>query len=215
MSLPHLNDSLSLFHDTSSFQTQWQLQNFYYELPQHQIKSNNHRAEAVKEYEEAVKRAPNNAPIRNNLAAALCKIMDFNGAKTHIDKAIEIDPKYVKAWARKGDIEVICKENHKALESYKKGLELDPTNAACKDGLRKVTAMINYGASTMTEEEKMDRARKGMADPEIQSILQDPVIQQILKDFNENPQAANQAMMNPVVRAKIEKLIASGVVQTA
>lgn len=66
--------------------------------------------QAVAEYEEAVKRAPNNAPIRNNLAAALCKIMDFNGAKTHIDKAIEIDPKYVKAWARKGDIEVLVKE---------------------------------------------------------------------------------------------------------
>lgn len=65
---------------------------------------------AVKEYEEAVKRAPNNAPIRNNLAAALCKIMDFSGAKMHIEKAIEIDPKYVKAWARKGDIEVLIKE---------------------------------------------------------------------------------------------------------
>ena len=67
----------------------------------------------------------------------------------------------------------------------------------------------------MTEEEKMERARRGMEDPEIQAILQDPVIQQILQDFNENPQAANQAMSNPVVRAKIEKLIASGVVQTA
>ena len=107
------------------------------------------------------------------------------------------------------------KENHKALESYKTGLELDPSNTACKEGLRKVTAMINYGASQMTEEEKMERARHGMADPEIQSILQDPVIQQILRDFNENPQAANQAMMDPTVRAKIEKLIASGVVQTA
>jgi stress-induced-phosphoprotein 1 len=53
-----------------------------------------------------------------------------------------------------------------------------------------------------------------MADPEIQSILQDPMIQQILKDFNENPTAAQQAMANPAVRAKIEKLIASGVVQT-
>jgi stress-induced-phosphoprotein 1 len=59
---------------------------------------------------QAVKRAPNNAPIRNNLAAALCKIMDFSGAKMHIEKAIEIDPKYVKAWARKGDIEVLIKE---------------------------------------------------------------------------------------------------------
>jgi stress-induced-phosphoprotein 1 len=171
--------------------------------------------EAVKEYEEAVKRAPTNAPIRNNLAAALCKIMDFNGATTHIQKAIELDPKYVKAWARKGDIEVLMKENHKALESYKTGLELDSTNTACKEGLRKVTAMINYGASQMTEEEKMERARHGMADPEIQHILQDPIIQQILRDFNENPQAANQAMADPTVRAKIEKLIASGVVQTA
>jgi stress-induced-phosphoprotein 1 len=176
---------------------------------------NKNWGEAVKEYEEAVKRAPNNAPIRNNLAAALCKIMDFNGAKTHIEKAIEIDPKYVKAWARKGDIEVLIKENHKALESYKTGLEIDSTNVACREGLQKVTQMINYGASNMTEEEKMERARHGMADPEIQSILSDPVIQQILRDFNENPKAANEAMRNPTVRAKIEKLIASGVVQTA
>ena len=172
----------------------------------------------MKEYEEAVKRAPNNAPIRNNLAAALCKVMDFNGAKKHIEKAIELDPKYVKAWARKGDIEVLMKENHKALESYKAGLAIDPTNATCKDGLRKVTAMINSGLTSSgrayTDEEKMERARHGMADPEIQSILQDPVIQQILRDFNENPQAANQAMSNPSVRAKINKLIASGVVQT-
>lgn len=109
---------------------------------------------------------------------------------------------------------MLMKENHKALESYKAGLGIDPTNAACKDGLRKVTAMINYGNATMTEEEKQERARHGMADPEIQSILQDPVIQQILRDFNENPQAANRAMSDPAVRSKIEKLIASGVVQT-
>ncbi len=141
--------------------------------------------------------------------------MDFNGAKKNIEKAIELDPKYVKAWARKGDIEVLMKENHKALESYKAGLAMDSTNAACKEGLRKVTAMINYGGATMTEEEKMERARHGMADPEIQSILQDPMMQQILKDFSENPQAANQAMSDPTIRAKINKLIASGVVQTA
>jgi stress-induced-phosphoprotein 1 len=58
--------------------------------------------EAVHEYEEAVKRAPKNAAIRNNLAAALCKIMDWSGAKREIDVALEIDPAYTKAWARKG-----------------------------------------------------------------------------------------------------------------
>ena len=108
-----------------------------------------------------------------------------------------------------------CNFSHKAIESYKCGLALDPSNAACKEGLRKVQTLINSASSNMTDEEKMERARHGMADPEIQSILQDPVIQQILKDFNENPKAANEAMANPSVRAKIEKLIASGVVQTA
>lgn len=169
--------------------------------------------EAVIEYEEAVKRNPKDAPIRNNLAAALCKIMDFNAAKKHIDVALEIDPKYVKAFARKGDIHVLMKENHKALEAYRKGCELDPSNTACKEGLQKVTAMINYGAQNMTEEEKRERAEHGMADPEIQGILSDPVIRQILQDFQQNPQAAQQAMQNQSVKAKIEKLIAAGVLQ--
>ena len=88
---------------------------------------------------------------------------------------------------------------------------MDGMNAACREGLRNVTAMINYGNSTMTEDDKLERARHGMADLDIQSILTDPVIQQILKDFNENPQAANAAMLDPGVWAKIEKLIASGV----
>ncbi len=169
---------------------------------------------AVGSYEEAVKRAPKNATIRNNLAAALCKIMDFNGAKREIEIALDLDEKYVKAWARKGDIEVLMKENHKAMESYKKGLAIDATNAACKEGLRKVTAMVNYGSANMTEEERKERAAHAMADPEIQSILQDPVINQVLRDFQENPNAANQAMLDPSVRTKIEKLIASGILQT-
>jgi stress-induced-phosphoprotein 1 len=170
--------------------------------------------DAVKEYEEAVKRAPKNAPIRNNLSAALCKVMDFNGAKREIEKALDLDPKYVKAYARKGDIEVLMKENHKAMDSYRKGLELDPTNATCKEGLRKVTAMVNYGQANMTEEEKKERAEHGLADPEIQAILQDPVMRQVLNDMSENPSAGQKAMSDPGMRAKLEKLIAAGVLQT-
>jgi len=168
--------------------------------------------DAVGAYEEAVKRAPKIATTRNNLAAALCKVMDFNGAKRQIEAALEIDPKYVKALARKGDIEVLMKENHKAMESYRAGLAIEPDNAACTEGLRKVSTMVN---SKMSEEERKERAAHAMADPEIQSILQDPVMMQVLRDFQENPAAANQAMSDPSVRVKLEKLIASGVVQTS
>ena len=172
-------------------------------------------AEAVKAYEEAVKRAPKNAAIRNNLSAALCKIFDFNGAKREVEVALELDPQYVKAWARKGEIEMIMKENHKAMESFRKGLEIDPKNQACIDGLRKVSAMINYGSASMSEDEKKERAEHAMADPEIQNILMDPIIMQVLRDFQNSPQAAKDAMRDPGVRSKIEKLIASGVVQMA
>lgn len=171
--------------------------------------------QAVEAYEEAVKRAPKNPTIRNNLAASLCKIMDFNGAKREIDTALELDPKYVKAWTRKGDIEVLMKENHKAMESYKNGLKFDPENIACKEGLQKVTTMISYGNANMSDEERKERAAHAMADPEIQSILQDPIINQILKDCQENPGAANKAMADPTVRSKLEKLMAAGVLQIA
>jgi len=172
-------------------------------------------AESIAEYEDAVKRAPKDAPIRNNLSAALTKIMDFNGAKTQVEKALELDPTYIKAWARKGDIEYAFKEYHKSLESYQKGLGLDSTNQACKDGLRKVTQQINYGRANMTDEQKQEQKAHAMADPQIQSILQDPVVQQVLRDFGENPDAAQKAMLDPGMRAKIQKLIAAGVVETA
>ena len=168
-------------------------------------------SQAVFEYEDAVKRSPKNAAIRNNLAAALCKIMDFNGAKRQIDEAVELDPLYVKAWTRKGDIEIAMKENHKAMDSYRKGLSIEPDNTACKEGLRKVNSMI--GAS-MTDDERKERAAHAMADPEIQAILQDPVMRQILTDFAENPADARKAMNDPSVAAKMEKLIASGIVET-
>jgi stress-induced-phosphoprotein 1 len=169
---------------------------------------------AVREYEEAVKRAPKNAVIRNNLAAALCKIMDFSGAQRQIETALDIDPQYVKAWARKGDIEMYMKEYHKAQESYKKGLALDPENAACKEGLQKVMMAISYGRQNMTDEEKKEQAAHAMADPEIQGILQDPVMQQVLKDLQENPAAGQQALRDPIMRSKLEKLIAAGIIET-
>ena len=61
--------------------------------------------DAIKEYEEAIKRDPTNAPFRNNLAAAYLKMGLFNDAKREVEKSLELDKTYVKAWAKKGDIE--------------------------------------------------------------------------------------------------------------
>merc|ERR1712146_459439 len=166
-------------------------------------------AKAISEYEEAIKRDPKSAAYRNNLAATLVKVGDVIGAKNQAEKALEIDEKYVKAWAKKGDIEFLMKEYHKAMDSYKAGMALEPDNAACKQGLQKVMMKVNSASS----EEQAERQAHAMADPEIQQILQDPNIRQVLTDLQENPAYGQQAMQDPSIRGKIEKLIAAGVLQ--
>ena len=48
----------------------------------------------------------------------------------------------MKAIAKKGDLEMLMKEYHKAIETYKKGLAIELSNAACKQGLRAKLAYI-------------------------------------------------------------------------
>ena len=93
-------------------------------------------------------------------------------------------------------------------------LMLDSDNAACSEGLRKVITAISYGRQNMTEEEKKEQAAHSMADPEIQGILQDPVMQQVLRDLQENPKAGQAAMNDPMMRAKLNKLVAAGIIET-
>lgn len=166
--------------------------------------------EAISQYEEAIKRDPSSAPYRNNLAAAYLKMGLFNDAKREVEKSLELDRTYVKAWAKKGDIETYMKEYHKALDSYRAGLQLDPNSTLCKQGIQTVTMKINVSSS---EEDMKERQQHAMADPEIQRILQDPSVRQCLTDMQENPAYAQKAMTDPLLRSKIEKLVASGVVQ--
>jgi stress-induced-phosphoprotein 1 len=168
-------------------------------------------AKAIEEYEEAIKRDPSNASYHNNLAVTFCKTNLWNDAKREVEKCLEIDDKFVKAWAKKGDIELFFKEYHKALDSYKTGLQLDPENAACKEGLAKTYQKIN--STTETEEDRNARVARAQQDPEIVSILNDPAIRRILQDAQEDPKAFQQAYNNPTVRSKIDKLIAAGVLK--
>ncbi len=64
-----------------------------------------------------------------------------------------------------------------------------------------------------SKEHDAERSAHAMADPEIQQILSDPVIRNVLNDFQEHPQVAQRAMSDPYVRTKIEKLIAAGILK--
>lgn len=128
--------------------------------------------EAIAEYDEGLKRDPNNVKIYSNRCFAYIKVLDLANALKDADKCIEMDPKMVKAWVRKGNIHHLMKEYHKAISAYDSGLKLEPENADLKQGKMKTMMAIQSGATDGKNDE--ERMRHAMADPEIQGLMRDP-----------------------------------------
>ena len=89
---------------------------------------------AIKEYEEGLKRNPDAIAIFSNRCAAYIKLMEPTTALKDADKCLELDPKFVKAYARKGTCHHLMKEYHKAMKAFEDGLKIDPTSKDCTDG---------------------------------------------------------------------------------
>ena len=69
--------------------------------------------------------------------------MDYGRAMNDINKALELDPKYIKAYVRRGNIEFALKQYHKALRSFKEGLAINENDEGCLEGLQKTMTRIS------------------------------------------------------------------------
>lgn len=168
--------------------------------------------DALKEYEEAVRRNPAVAKYYSNEGQVYIKLMEFQRAKECYETALKKDPEFAKAYHKKGDCHFFLKEFHKALECYEIGLKKDPTNHFCQEGIQKTQAAIYMGSNSNEDQE--ERAKRSMADPEIQSIMRTPEVMNALNDLQKDPKSINKIMSNPSLAAKIEKLVAAGILKT-
>ncbi|CAL0314292.1 unnamed protein product [Lupinus luteus] len=170
--------------------------------------------EAIKHYTESLRRNPNDPKTYSNRAACYTKLGAMPEGLKDAEKCIELDPTFVKGYTRKGAVQFFMKEHEKALETYREGLKHDPNNQEMLDGISRCVQQINKASrGDLTPDELKERQAKAMQDPEIQNILQDPVMRQVLVDFQENPKSAQEHTKNPMVMSKIQKLISAGIVQ--
>jgi len=157
---------------------------------------------AIKEFDEGMRRDPTNKFILSNRSFAYIKLMEPVRGLADAEKCLEMDPTFVKAYARKATCHQLQKEYHKAMDSFQKGLEIDPENKECTDGMMKTQMLIQTSAHASSGNDQ-ERFAHAMADPEIQMIMRDPSVTQVLRDMQENPAAGQAAMKDPHINAKI------------
>lgn len=163
--------------------------------------------EAIKAYSEAIKRDPANAVNYSNRAAAYTKLGEYPLAIKDCDEALSRDPKMLKALLRKGNAQYFLKEYSKCLTTFDEALKLDPENEEAKSGMNKTIVAIQ-GQSGDDEEVR----RRGMADPEVRQIMEDPAMQAVLQQMQQDPKAAAHHLRNPEIARRINKLRAAGIV---
>ncbi|KAH9081846.1 putative stress-induced protein STI1 [Lactarius deliciosus] len=90
--------------------------------------------EAIDAYTKAIELDPSNPVYFSNRAAAHSSKSDHLSAVVDAEKAIELDPKFVRGYSRLG-----CRAPPAA---YRRGLDLEPNNVAMKTGLQNCEARI-------------------------------------------------------------------------
>lgn len=164
---------------------------------------------ALKNYTEAVNRDPKNPKYYSNRAACYIKLMSLNDALVDCESALALDNNFLRAHQRYGNVQMMMKRYHKALTTYEKALKLFPDDAELKDGYYKCVSKINEGG------DDEERLKQTMNDPEIQSLMVNPAVQQLLKDLRENPKAATEAIQKDAFLGEtFRKLVASGIIKT-
>ncbi|KAG5644921.1 hypothetical protein DXG03_007386 [Asterophora parasitica] len=171
-------------------------------------------AGAVKSYSESIKRDPSDARGYNNRAAAYMKLVALPEALKDANEAIKTDPTFVKAYIRKSNILFAMRELTKAIEAVQEARDADTehkhTSEIAQQELKCQQALFSQRGEE-TQEETLERA---MRDPEVAGIMNDPIMQQILQQAQSDPSALQDHMKNPVVKAKIQKLINAGIIRT-
>lgn len=82
--------------------------------------------EALKNYDDAVKAAPNSAVLRVKYGSLLLLRGDVDSAVTHLDQAVVLSPGNAEAWLQRGDAYFAKKDWKQAGLSYEQAAALAP-----------------------------------------------------------------------------------------
>ncbi|CBQ72597.1 probable STI1-Hsp90 cochaperone [Sporisorium reilianum SRZ2] len=173
---------------------------------------------AVAAFTEAIKRDPSDPRGYSNRASAYTKLAALPEALKDSEEAIRVDPKFVKGYVRKANVLFSMKEYTKAMEACQQAESVDAAQEGGAKNAREIQALMskcmNELYSQREGESEQETLQRAMRDPEVAQIMQDPVMQSILQQAQGNPAALQEHMKSPIIREKVQKLIAAGIIRT-
>lgn len=173
---------------------------------------------AVKAYAEMIKRNPQDARGYSNRAAALAKLMSFPDAIRDCDEAIKLDSTFIRAYIRKANAQLAMKDYKASVDTLYSAKDAEIKAGNNPATIREIEGLIQKALSLRfqpEEGESYDKAvQRFQTFPEVVEILQDPIMNSILQQAQNNPAALNEHMKNPEIYKKIVVLMAAGIIRT-
>ncbi|CAI5734930.1 unnamed protein product [Hyaloperonospora brassicae] len=159
---------------------------------------------------------PSSHIYHSNLAAALMYLGQYTEVIDHCEQSISLKPSYVKAYSRMGSAQVQLKDFDGAVDTFRRGLEVDSTNAACRDGLAHAESERRQMQTTPVASTSRPTPSAGGAGgmPDLSSLagmlggggggladlMNNPQMMQMAQSMMQNPQMMQMAqnmMQNP------------------
>jgi len=159
--------------------------------------------EAVAEYTTAIDFDSKNHIFYANRAASYSHLGEHQKAVSDCLSSITINSNYAKAWSRLGLAYFSLNKFTEAVNSYKKALELDPSNESTKNSLRAAEARANDASNAPASAPGATPAAGAnplagfdfmqfMKDPNFMnmaaSMLQNPNVMESIKGMTSNPE---------------------------
>lgn len=198
------------------------------------LKSQGNAAMAKKDYKKAIDLysqalaiIPGNPIFLSNRAAAYSASKDHEAAKADAEAAVDVDPKYTKAWSRLGLAKFALGDARGSMEAYEKGIEYEGNGGsdAMKKGYETAKKRVAELEATGDDDEVAARGTSGgggagLPDlaslagmfggggaggagggmPDLSSIMSNPMFASMAQNLMSNPDALNSIMSNPRIR---------------
>ena len=125
---------------------------------------------AVEAFTEMTKRAPDDARGFSNRAAALIKLLAFPQAVQDCDEAVKRDPKYIRAYIRKGQTLMAMKEYNKALDVFVEASEHDESGKNHREIEQQQQKCLDAQFSARAGETEQQTVERIQNDPDVGTL---------------------------------------------